>query len=162
MAQQAGPKKESSLAAIIGWGGLILFMAGFAAIVINQIRGAEKWKDKKDVAVTKVREWRPGPGGNLPLDDLLKGYSLKIKEQNPEVTNEATDYVGEFSWDAKQKNGPDYEVTLVWKESYKGEGSTRVAVWRVDLEKDEVRPQGDEATALPQRAADGKVGPLNG
>jgi len=162
MAQQAGPKKESSLAAIIGWGGLILFMAGFAAIVINQIRGAEKWKDKKDVAVTKVREWRPGPGGNLPLDDLLKGYSLKIKEQNPEVTNEATDYVGEFSWDAKQKNGPDYEVTLVWKESYKGEGSTRVAVWRVDLEKDEVRPQGDEATSPPQTPADGKVGPLNG
>lgn len=162
MAQAAAPKKESSAAAIIGWGGLILFMAGFAAIVINQIRGSEKWKDKKEVAVTMVREWRPGPGDNLSLDDLLKGYSLKIKELNPEVTDEATDYVGEFSWDAKQRNGPEYEVTLVWKESYKGEGSTRVAVWRVNLERDDVRPQGDEASTLPQRAADGKVGPNTG
>jgi len=162
MARAAGAKKESSAGAIIGWGGLIRFMAGFAAIIINQIRDSEKWKDKKDVAVTKVREWKPGPGGDLPLDDLLKGYSLKIKELNPEVTDEATDYVGEFSWDAKQKNGPDYEVTLVWKESYKGESSTRVAVWRVNLDKGEIRPQGDEATTLPQRAADGTVGPLHG
>lgn len=160
MAKAAGPKKESSAAAIIGWGGLLLFMAGFAAIVINQIRGAEKWKDKKEEAVTMVREWKPGPGGNLSMDDLLKGYSLKIKEQNPEVTNEASDYVGEFNWDATQENGPEYEVTLVWKESYKGESSTRVAVWRVNLEKGDVRPQGDEASALPQRAADGRVGPL--
>ncbi len=160
MAKAAGPKKESAVPAIIGWGGLMIFCAGFAAIVINQIRGAEKWKEKKENEVTMVREWRPGPGGNLPLDDLLKGYSLKLKEANPNVTDEVSDYVGEFSWDAQQKNGPEYEVTLVWKESFKGKSSTRVAVWRVDLAKSEVRPQGDEASALPQRAADGKVGPL--
>src|SRR5262249_1237299 len=76
----------------------------------------------------------------------IKGYSLIAKEKGG--------YVGEFTWDAKQKNGPEYEVTLLWRDG----NDHRVAVWRVDLERSEVRPQGDAASGLPQRARDGIVG----
>ena len=51
-------------------------------------------------------------------------------------------------------DGADYEVTLLWKE---GENH-HVAVWRVDLDKEEIRPQGDEAASLPQRAQKGAQG----
>jgi hypothetical protein len=155
---EATVKKESSTAAIIGWGGLLVFMAGFAWIVINQIRGAEIWADRGDEAVETVRAWKPGGGDDLNLGDLLKGYSLKVRERGGPLSDETGDYVGEFSWDAKQKNGPEYEVTLVWKESYKGDTNTRVAVWRVDLEKTDIRPQGDVASSLPNRAREGIVG----
>jgi hypothetical protein len=102
---------------------------------------AETWDRRSDEAISLVKKFKPD--GAETLDDLIRGYSLKAKEKDQ--------YVGEFTWDAKQKDGPDYEVTLLWKE---GE-QHKVAVWRVDLESSEIRPQGDEASTLPQRARGG-------
>jgi len=136
--------KERSWPAIIGWGGLFLFAGLFAWLIIAQLRSAETWDGRKNDAIELVKKFRPD--GPETMDDLIRGYSLKAKQQDK--------YVGEFTWDAKQKDGPDYEVTLLWKEGEKH----RVAVWRVDLQSDDIRPQGDEAATLPQRARSGVTG----
>jgi hypothetical protein len=142
---QAQPKKDgSALSAIIGWGGLALFTIGFAWVVISQLQDTEEWSGRGKEAVDMVRAFKPD-GQNDTLEDLLKGYSLKAKEKGG--------YVGEFSWNSVQKDGPEYEVSLLWKE----ENNHRTALWRVDLEQQAVRPQGD-AASLPQRARDGTVG----
>ncbi len=150
-----GEKKQgSAIGALIGWGGLLLFMAGFAYLVINQIRSGEIWNGKEPEAAAVVRDSKPPEGGGLTLGDMLKGYSLKVRDLKTEAGERA--YVGEFSWDARQKNGPEFEVELQWKENQ----TTRVALWRVNLEKEEIRPQGNEARALPKRAMDGTIGDL--
>lgn len=145
MAQAAPQKKEgSALSAALGWGGLVVFAGGFAWLIISQLQGTEEWSDRNKEAVDLVREFKPD-GQPETLEDLLKGYSLKAKDKGG--------YVGEFSWNAVQKDGPEYEVTLLWKEG----SSARTALWRVDLYHKEVRPQGD-AASLPQRARDGTIG----
>lgn len=136
--------KERSWPAIVGWGGLFAFAGLFAWLIIAQLQSAQTWEGKKNDAISMLKQFRPD--GSETMDDLIRGYSLKAKEQDK--------YVGEFTWDAKQKDGPDYEVTLLWKEGDKH----RVAVWRVDLENKEIRPQGDEASTLPQRARSGVTG----
>ncbi len=138
--------KESSWPAIIGWGGLFVFAGLFAWLIISQLQSSQTWEGRGDEAANLVKQSRPDGPNTETLNDLIRGYSLKAKEQES--------YVGEFTWDAKQKDGPDYEVTLLWKE---GEAH-RVAVWRVDLSNNDVRPQGDEASALPQRARQGVTG----
>ena len=145
-------KEHSGTAAIIGWGGLLLFMGLFAWLIINQIRSGEIWAGKEADAIALVRDSKPAEGGGLTLGDMLKGYSLKVRELKTEAGERA--YVGEFSWDANQKNGPEFEVQLQWKENQK----TRVALWRVNLEKGEVRPQGTAAATLPKRTVDVKLG----
>ena len=137
-------KKTSSLPAILGWGGLLLFMVLFAWLIISQLRSAEIWSGREQDARTMVKQFRPEGGDTL--DDLTKKYSARARERDA--------YVGEFTWDAKQGEGPEYEVTLLWKE---GE-EHRVALWRVNLEKEDVRPQGNAAASLPQRASDGGSG----
>ena len=67
---------------------------------------------------------------------MIRAYSLKAKDQDL--------YVGEFSWSAIQRDGPEYEVTLLWTEGQ----TKKVALWRVNLKDKEVRPQGDEAAGL--------------
>lgn len=147
------PAKEGSVvAAIIGWGGLLIFIGVFAWIVINQIRAGEIWTGKEAEAIALVRDSKPPEGNGMTLGDLLKGYSLKVRELTTDAGERA--YVGEFSWSANQKNGPEFEVQLRWKENQ----STRVALWRTNLEKGEVRPQGADATSLPRRAAEGIIG----
>jgi hypothetical protein len=136
-------KKGGHLAALLGWGGLAIFAIGFVAIVIGQLQDTEEWGDRGKEAVEIVRLYKPD-GKPETLDDLLKAYSLKVKDKGG--------YVGEFSWDAKQKEGPEYEVQLLWKDG----NSAKTALWRVDLEQKDVRPQGD-AASLPQRARDGVV-----
>ena len=145
-------KDGSGFAAAIGWGGLLLFMGLFAWLIINQIRSGEIWNGKEPDAIALVRDSKPAEGKGLTLGDMLKGYSLAVRDQKTEAGERA--YVGEFSWDASQKNGPEFEVQLRWKENQR----TRVALWRVNLEKGEVRPQGTEASSLPARARDGKIG----
>jgi hypothetical protein len=126
---------SSAVAAIVGWGGLALFTVAFAWVIITQL-------DRGKEAVVLVREFKPD-GGQATMDDLVKAWSLSAKEKGG--------YVGEFSWDAKQKDGPEYEVTLLWKEG----SQSKVALWRVDLEQKDVRPQGDAASGLPARAKAG-------
>ncbi|MEO8601036.1 MAG: hypothetical protein ABI629_00520 [bacterium] len=134
----------SALKALIGWGALTLFVVGFAWVVISQLQDTEEWSSRGKEAVDLVRGFKPD-GQPDTLEDLLKGYSLKAKEKGS--------YVGEFSWNSTQKDGPEYEVSLLWKEG----NNHRTALWRVDLEQQAVRPQGD-AASLPQRARDGTVG----
>ena len=143
---ESEPKKEGgALFALLGWGGLALFTVFFAWVIIAQLHSTEQWSDRGADAVTLVKQFKPD-GKPDTLEDLIKGYSLKAKDKGG--------YVGEFTWDAKQKNGPEYEVTLLWKEG----NDHRVALWRVDLQQKDVRPQGDSAAGLPQRARDGTVG----
>ena len=141
MSQQAPKKEGSALSALLGWGGLAVFAVGFAWIIINQMQASEEWGDRGKEAVDLVKQFKPD-GKPETLEDLLKGYSLKVKDKGG--------YVGEFSWNSVQADGPEYEVTLLWKEG----NASKTALWRVDLEQQEVRPQGD-AASLPQRARDG-------
>ena len=137
-------KKDSALPAILGWGGLALFTVLFAWIIINQLQSAEEWANRGAEAVALVKQFKPD-GKPDTMEDLMKGYSLKAKEKGV--------YVGEFTWNSTQKDGPEYEVTLLYKEG----NNHRVALWRVDLSQKDVRPQGDAAAGLPQRARDGVV-----
>lgn len=141
MSQEAPKKEGSALSALLGWGGLAVFAIGFAWIVINQMQDSEEWGDRGKEAVDLVKQFKPD-GKPETLEDLLKGYSLKVKDKGG--------YVGEFSWNSVQADGPEYEVTLLWKEG----NASKTALWRVDLEQQDVRPQGD-AASLPQRARDG-------
>ena len=135
-APNVAKEHERSWPAIVGWGSLAAFSIFFAWVVGTQL--GESWTKREDEALKIVKEFRPDGGDTL--SDLTKAYSLRAKEQGA--------YVGEFSWEAKQLDGPEYEVTLLWKE-----GETHhVALWRIDLKSKEVRPQGDEAASLPRRA----------
>jgi hypothetical protein len=147
MEMAAETKKERSWPALIGWGGLFAFALLFAWLIISQLQSAQTWDGRKEEAIELVRQFRPGGPAAPTLQDLTRGYPIKAKEKSDT-------YVGEFTWDARQKEGPDYEVTLLWTEGQKH----RVAVWRVDLQSKEVRPQGDEAAALPEHAETGELG----
>ncbi|HZR83264.1 MAG TPA: hypothetical protein VFD92_19375 [Candidatus Binatia bacterium] len=137
-------KKESALPAIIGWGGLALFSVLFGWIILNQLRTAEEWSNRGPEAITLVKQFKPD-GGTDTMEDLIRGYSIKAKEKGG--------YVGEFAWEAKQKEGPEYEVTMLWRDGEKH----KTALWRVDLRQKQVRPQGDAAT-LPKNAREGNFG----
>lgn len=137
---QATTKKHRSWVAALGWGGLLVFMGLFAALIISQLRSAEIWSGRENDATNIVKRFRPDGSGGDTMEDLLKKYSAAARSDDA--------YVGEFTWGAKQRDGAEYEVSLLWKE---GEDH-RSAVWRVDLETQQVRPQGDEASSLPERA----------
>ncbi len=142
--ESTSQKRESSFAAIAGWGSLAVFAIGFAWYVGAPLIVGERWADKKNDAVQLVRDSKPQ--GTDTLYDMIRAFSLKAKEKDI--------FIGEFSWDAIQQDGPEYQVTLLWTE-----GSERkVAVWRVNLKTKEIRPQGNEASSLPQRLA-GDPGP---
>lgn len=137
-------KRDSSLGAILGWGSLAVFAIGFAWYIGAPLIIGERWADKKSDAIQLVRDSKPL--GTDTLYDMIRAFSLKAKEKDI--------FVGEFSWDAIQQDGPEYQVTLLWTE-----GSERkVGVWRVNLKTKDIRPQGNEASGLPQRLA-GEPGP---
>lgn len=133
--------KESALGAIVGWGVLGLFAVCFAWYVGAPLIMGERWAQKNDQAIEMVKSSKPA-GASTSLYDMIRKYSLDMKDKNI--------YVGEFSWDALQKQGPEYEVTLLWTE----ESKKRVALWRVNLETQDIRPQGNEAASLPKRISE--------
>jgi hypothetical protein len=130
---------ESKWGTIIGWGVLAVFVIWFGWHVGSPLLIGERWADKKSDAIQKVRDSRPL--GSDTLYDMIRAYSLRAKEKDR--------FVGEFNWDAIQREGPEYEVTLLWTEA----SERKVAVWRVNLETGDPRPQGNEASGLPQRLA---------
>jgi hypothetical protein len=138
--QEEDPNQESAIGTILGWGGLGLFALWFAWQVGSPLIIGEQWANKANDAIEVVKNMKPS--GTDTLYDMIRSYSLKAKERDF--------FVGEFSWSAIQKEGPEYEVTLLWSE---GEAK-KVALWRVNLENKEVRPQG-EAASLPQRLTAG-------
>ena len=132
---------ESAIGTVLGWGALAIFAVGFGWYVGAPLIMGERWADKQNDAIQLVRDFKPG--GPVSLYDMLRDYSLKAKERDL--------FIGEMSWSAIQREGPEYEVTLLWTE-----GQTKnVALWRVNLENKEVRPQGNEAGGLPKRLAAG-------
>ncbi|MBI4515479.1 MAG: hypothetical protein HY699_06665 [Deltaproteobacteria bacterium] len=131
-------KKERSWPAILGWGSLALFSIGFVVVISTQL--GESWSKREEEAKKLVRAFKPD--GTLPLDDMTK--VLLTQGTDVEV------FIGEFSWGSKQKNGPEYEVSLTWREG----NNHRQAVWRADLKTKAVTPQGDEAAAIPKRVAE--------
>lgn len=134
-------RKESAIGTLLGWGSLAVFCLAFAWYVGAPLIIGERWSDKQQDAVDLVKNQRPA--GNDTLYDLIRGYSLKAKEMDL--------YIGEFSWSAIQQEGPEYQVTLLWKE---GE-QRKAALWRVNLKSREIRPQGDEAAGLVRRIQEG-------
>jgi hypothetical protein len=139
MAQETETTHESPLGTILGWGFLAVFAIGFGWYVGAPLILGERWSDKQADAIELVKNLKPT--GSETLYDMIRAYSLRSKEKNL--------YVGEFNWNAMQREGPEYEVSLLWTE-----GSERkVAVWRVNLKTKDVRPQGDEASGLPQHIA---------
>ena len=142
MAAQDQQEAQRSWPAVLGWGSLAVFSIAFIWLVTAQL--GESWAKKEDQAINLVRQFRPS-NSTYNLGDLTKVYSMKAREKDA--------YVGEFQWSAVQKDGPDYEVTLLWKEGDK----THVAVWRIDLKTNDVRPQGDAASNLPSRAQEGSI-----
>lgn len=133
--------EERSWPAIVGWGSLGVFSLLFVWLISTQL--GESWGKREQEAMQMVKDFRPD--GPESLADLTKIYSIKAKEKDG--------YVGEFSWDAKQREGAEYEVSLLWKDG----NDHHVALWRVDLKSKEIRPQGDEASSLPRRARTGEL-----
>ncbi len=141
MSQTPDTQYESSLGTILGWGSLAIFGIAFGWYVGAPLIMGERWADKKTDAIELVKNQKPN--GTETLYDMIRGFSLKAKDLDV--------YIGEFSWDAIQRDGPEYEVTLLWTEG----PEKKVALWRVNLKTKEVRPQGNEAAGLPKRIAAG-------
>jgi hypothetical protein len=132
-------KQESALGTIIGWGVLLVFAVGFGWYVGAPLIQGERWADKKEDAINAVKNWKPS--NKDTFYDMIRNYSLKAKEQDV--------FIGEFKWDALQREGPDYEVTLLWTEGQ----AKHVGVWRIDLSdlKAPPKPQPGEAGGLPAK-----------
>lgn len=131
--------QESAMGTLIGWGVLLVFSLSFGWYVGAPLIQGERWADKKEDAINSVKNWKPT--GKDTLYDMIRNYSLKAKEQDV--------FVGEFKWDALQREGPDYEVTLLWTEG----GGKHVGVWRVNLSEPNSapQPQKGEAGGLPAK-----------
>ena len=141
MSDDSQETQESPLGTILGWGALAVFALWFGWHVGAPLIIGERWSDKQKDAIELVKNQKPT--GAETLYDMIRAYSLKAKDMDV--------YVGEFSWSAMQREGPEYEVTLLWTEGQ----TKKVALWRVNLKTKEIRPQGNEAAGLPQRLAAG-------
>ncbi len=126
---------ENPIIAFIGWGGLGIFALWFAYQVGAPLVMQERWADKGKVAIELVKNQKPTGGDTLY--DLIRAYSLKAKDKNI--------FVGEFSWSAIQKDGPDYDVKLLWTEG----SQKRVAIWQTNLQSNQITPKNKgEASTL--------------
>lgn len=137
MSHQVESQEESVVKTIIGWGGLGLFAIYFAWQVASPLIVGEQWANKQPEAIEVVKAMKLEDGASLY--DSIRAFSLAAKEKEL--------FVGEFSWSAIHRDGAEYEVSLLWSEG----DTKKVAMWRVNLENREIRPQGDAAGGLPQR-----------
>ncbi len=142
MEDESTQVRESALGTVLGWGGLAIFSIVFGWYVGAPLIIGERWSDKQSDATQLVKDSKPL--GADSLYDMIRAYSLKAKERDV--------FVGEFNWSAIQRDGPEYEVTLLWTEGQ----SKKVALWRVNLKTKEIRPQGNEASGLAARLAAGQ------
>src|SRR5664279_5660561 len=92
-------KHESAIGSLLGWGALAVFALAFGWYVGAPLITGERWSDKQDDAIAVVKDQKPTRGDTLY--DMIRAYSLKAKDQDL--------YVGEFSWSAIQRDGPEYE-----------------------------------------------------
>lgn len=141
METQPEERHESAVGTVLGWGSLAVFAVAFGWYVGAPLIIGERWSDKQSDAIQLVKDSKPS--GSETLYDLIRAYSLKAKDRDL--------FVGEFSWSGMQREGPEYEVTLLWTEGQ----TKKVALWRVNLKTKEIRPQGNEAAGLAQRLASG-------
>ncbi len=137
MAQAGQAHKENPIGTILGWGALAIFSIGFGWYVGAPLIVGERWADRQNEAIMVVKNSKPGD--TRTLDDMIRDYSVKMHANDL--------YVGEFNWSAIQGEGPEYEVTLLWREG----NERKAALWRVNLESKDIRPQGDEASSLVKR-----------
>lgn len=137
MAQTGKAPKESAIGTLLGWGALGVFALAFGWTVGAPLIMGERWADKQNDAIGMLKSSVPSESGTL--DDMIRDYSVKMRANDV--------YVGEFNWSAIQREGPEYEVTLLWREG----NERKAALWRVNLESKDIRPQGDEASALIKR-----------
>jgi hypothetical protein len=133
--------RESAVGTILGWGSLAVFSIVFGWYVGAPLIIGQRWSDKQKEAIQLVKDSKPT--GADSLYDMIRAYSLRAKERDL--------FVGEFNWNAMQRDGPEYEVTLLWTEGQ----SKKVALWRVNLKTKEIRPQGNEASGLAQHLVAG-------
>lgn len=120
-AQPAGHGEGSSLAAAVGWGGIVLFGILFVWFITRQL--SDEWENREAEAVRLVRQLQPG--GGPTVEDRTRAM---MHRKQSEV------FVGLFHWEGRQVNGPQYHVKLTWKEAE----AHKEALWRVDLESGEV------------------------
>ena len=139
MENEPTQRRESAVGTVVGWGGLAIFSIVFGWYVGAPLIIGERWSDKQNEAIQLVKDSKPA--GAESLYDMIRAYSLRAKEHDF--------FVGEFNWSAIQRDGPEYEVTLLWTEGQ----LKKVALWRANLKTREIRPQGNEASGLAQRLA---------
>jgi len=143
MATTSKAPKESALGTILGWGALAVFALAFGWNVGAPLIVGERWADKQNDAIELLKS--SSPTGSGSLDDMIRDYSVKMRANDV--------YVGEFNWSAIQREGPEYEVTLLWREG----NERKAALWRVNLGSKDIRPQGDEASGLVKRIQEKKA-----
>lgn len=136
---------ESVWGTILGWGALMIFALGFGWKIGAPLIIGERWANKKDKAIDLVKNSKPA-GSNESLYDQIRAYSLTHTQQGDSKDPDKV-YIGQFSWDGLQREGPNYEVTLLWTEG----SQKKVALWRVNLEDGSAWPQGTEARSLIDR-----------
>jgi hypothetical protein len=119
------------MGALLGWGALGIATIGFVWFLAVQL--APGWEGREQEALERVKKFQSSEMKYSLADQTIAvGNAARAKGH----------FVGEFHWNATQENGPTYKVELIWKE----DSATKKATWFVDLEQEEIKPQGEQAS----------------